>query len=187
MKKIISKKLKKLIFYVKKNKSVRLVKFEKKHISKNYLQWLNNKEIKNNRNRYSKHSYPTAIKYYNNKKNSNSVFVAIEIFKKDRYIHIGNTILILDEHNKRGHLSILIGENSMKNKGIGYIVWKKMIEVAFKKFNCRLVVAGTMKSNKAMFKIFKKCRMKIIKMPNYFFLNKKNDDLIIAYISKDKN
>ena len=65
MKKIISKKLKKLIFYVKKNKSVRLVKFEKKHISKNYLQWLNNKELKNNRNRYSKHSYPTAIKYYN--------------------------------------------------------------------------------------------------------------------------
>ena len=69
----------------------------------------------------------------------------------------------------------------MKNKGIGYIVWKKMIELAFKKFNCRLVVAGTMKSNKAMFKIFKKCKMKTLSMPNYFFQDRKKDDLIIAY------
>ena len=170
-----------MIFYINKNKSIRLVKFEKKHISKNYLQWLNSKEVKNNRNRFSKHTYPTAIKYFNKNKNSNTLFVAIEIFYRNRYFHIGNTILIVDEHNKRGHLSILIGEKSMKNKGIGYIVWKKMIEIAFKKFNCRLVVAGTMKSNKAMFKIFKKCKMKTLSMPNYFFQKRKKDDLIIAY------
>ena len=170
-----------MIFYINKNKSIRLVKFEKKHISKNYLQWLNSKEVKNNRNRFSKHTYPTAIKYFNKNKKSNTLFVAIEIFHRNRYVHIGNTILIVDAHNKRGHLSILIGENSMKNKGIGYIVWKKMIELAFKKFNCRLVVAGTMKSNKAMFKIFKKCKMKTLSMPNYFFQDRKKDDLIIAY------
>ena len=69
----------------------------------------------------------------------------------------------------------------MKNKGIGYIVWKKMIEFAFKRHNCRLVVAGTMKSNKAMFKIFKKCKMKTLSMANYFFQRRKKDDLIIAY------
>tara|TARA_B100000029_G_C17594824_1_gene963721 strand:- start:1210 stop:1731 length:522 start_codon:yes stop_codon:yes gene_type:complete len=170
-----------MIFYINKNKSIRLVKFNKKHISKNYLQWLNSKEVKNNRNRFSKHTYPTAIKYFNKNKKSNTLFVAIEIFHRNRYVHIGNTILIVDVHNKRGHLSILIGENSMKNKGIGYIVWKKMIELAFKKFNCRLVVAGTMKSNKAMFKIFKKCKMKTLSMPNYFFQDRKKDDLIIAY------
>ncbi len=170
-----------MIFYINKNKSIRLVKFNKKHISKNYLQWLNSKEVKNNRNRFSKHTYPTAIKYFNKNKKSNTLFVAIEIFHRNRYVHIGNTILIVDAHNKRGHLSILIGENSMKNKGIGYIVWKKMIELAFKKFNCRLVVAGTMKSNKAMFKIFKKCKMKTLSMPNYFFQKRKKDDLIIAY------
>ncbi|MAS50334.1 MAG: hypothetical protein CL712_00135 [Chloroflexi bacterium] len=170
-----------MIFYINKNKSIRLVKFNKKHISKNYLQWLNSKEVKNNRNRFSKHTYPTAIKYFNKNKKSNTLFVAIEIFHRNRYVHIGNTILIVDAHNKRGHLSILIGENSMKNKGIGYIVWKKMIELAFKKFNCRLVVAGTMKSNKAMFKIFKKCKMKTLSMPNYFFQDRKKDDLIIAY------
>ena len=170
-----------MIFYINKNKSIRLVKFNKKHISKNYLQWLNSKEVKNNRNRFSKHTYPTAIKYFNKNKKSNTLLVAIEIFHRNRYVHIGNTILIVDAHNKRGHLSILIGENSMKNKGIGYIVWKKMIELAFKKFNCRLVVAGTMKSNKAMFKIFKKCKMKTLSMPNYFFQDRKKDDLIIAY------
>ena len=170
-----------MIFYINKNKSIRLVKFNKKHISKNYLQWLNSKEVKNNRNRFSKHTYPTAIKYFNKNKKSNTLFVAIEIFHRNRYVHIGNTILIVDAHNKRGHLSILIGEKSMKNKGIGYIVWKKMIELAFKKFNCRLVVAGTMKSNKAMFKIFKKCKMKTLSMPNYFFQDRKKDDLIIAY------
>ena len=176
-----------MALYVNKKKSIRLVKFNKNHISKNYLKWLNNKEVKNNRNRFSKHTYPTAIKYFNKNKKSNTLFVAIEIFNGDGFVHIGNTLLIVDEHNKRGHLSIIIGENSMKNKGIGYIVWKKMIEFAFKRHNCRLVVAGTMKSNKAMFKIFKKCCMKVIKMPNYFYLNKKNDDLIMAYLFKDKN
>ena len=55
-----------------------------------------------------------------------------------------------------------------------------------KKHDCKLVVAGTMNSNKAMFKIFKKCKMKILVLPGYFFQNRKKDDLIIAYKTRKK-
>lgn len=179
-------KLLKKKFYLLKDKKLRLIEFKRKHITKNYLHWLNSsKEIKYSRQRFSKHNYPTAIEYYNQNKKLGNLFLAIEIKKGHKYQHIGNLNLGIDKKNRRGHLSILLGEN--KGKGIGFLAWKKMIEIAFNKFNCKLVVAGTMKSNKAMFKIFKKCRMKIIKMPNYFYLNKKNDDLIMAYLSKDKN
>ncbi len=172
--------------YLKKDKSLRLVKFEKKHISKKYLIWLRNKEINNNRQRYSKHTYPSAIKYLQNTKKTNTLFFAIEVYKQSKYSHIGNAILLLDRQNQRAHLSILIGDTTMKNKGLGFLVWKKLIDIAFKNLACKLVVAGTMNSNKPMFKIFKKCKMKILVLPGYFFQNRKKDDLIIAYKTRKK-
>ena len=67
-------------FYIKKDKSLRLVKFEKKHISKNYLLWLNNKEIKYSQNRFSKHNYPSAIKYLNKNTIDGNLFFAKYFF-----------------------------------------------------------------------------------------------------------
>jgi RimJ/RimL family protein N-acetyltransferase len=169
----------KVTYLDKKNKSLRLVKFKRKHISKTYLGWLNDKKLKFSENRFSKHNYPSAINYLRENAKNKNLFLAVELLRDKRYLHVGNVLLRIDTRNKRGHLSILIGIN--KNKGIGYQVWKKMLEIAFKTFNCKLVVAGTMKSNKAMFKIFKKCKMKILVLPGYFFQNRKKDDLIISY------
>ena len=170
-------------FYIKKDKSLRLVKFEKKHISKNYLLWLNNKEIKYSQNRFSKHNYPSAIKYLNKNTIDGNLFFAIESKQNKRYFHIGNILLRIDKNNKRGHLSILIGKN--KGTGVGFMVWKKAIQIAFKFYNCDAVVAGADLLNKPMIKIFKKTKMSLIKMPNYFYHKKqKRSDLIASYISK---
>ena len=170
-------------FYLKKDKSLRLVKFEKKHISKNYLLWLKNKELKDNRQRYSKHTYPSAIKYLDKNKKEGNLFLAIEIKKGQKYNHIGNINLGIDQKNKRGHLSILLGKN--KGQGIGLMVWNKAIDIAFKFLNCDIVVAGTDSYNIPMVKIFKKVGMSTIKMNNYFYhKGKPRSSLIISYILK---
>ena len=173
----------KVTYLDKNNKSLRLVKFNRNHISKTYLGWLNNKKLKFSQNRFSKHNFPSAIKYLKENTKNKNLFLAVELLNDKRYLHVGNVLLRIDKKNKRGHLSILIGIN--KNKGIGFQVWKKLIQIAFSSYNCNLVVAGADSLNKPMIKIFKKSRMSLIKMPNYFFhKRKKKSDLIISYIFK---
>ena len=42
------------------------------------------------------------------------------MYKQSKYSHIGNAILLLDRQNQRAHLSILIGDTTMKNKGLDF-------------------------------------------------------------------
>ena len=133
---------KKKVFYINHSKLIRLVTFKKTHISKDYLSWLNDREIQYSQNRFTKHDYPSSVNYFKTQQKSKNLFLAIEVLKKTKYIHIGNVLLKIDRKNKRGHLSILIGKNN-KRKGIGFLVWNKLIQIAFKKFNCEMVVAGT--------------------------------------------
>ena len=172
----------KVIYLDKKKNFLRLVRFEKKHISRNYLSWLNNKKNIFSQNRFSKHNYPSSIEYLNKNQREGNFLFAIESKQNSEYLHVGNILLKIDKNNKRGHLSILIGKN--KRKGIGTIVWKETIKIAFNNFNCNLVVAGSDSFNKPMIRIFKKSKMKLITMPNYFLHKNKRSNLIISYISK---
>jgi hypothetical protein len=65
--------------------NIKLVKFSKKFITKNYISWLNNKKInKFSGQRYFKHTYKSCLRfYYDNIKNKNLCFASIDIKKKN--------------------------------------------------------------------------------------------------------
>ena len=104
----------KVTYLDKNNKSLRLVKFNRNHISKTYLVWLNDKKLKFSQNRFSKHNFPSAIKYLKeNTKNKNITRVIplpfigmkkgpIVIFPPDKSVknffkHLGKVVEVKSE------------------------------------------------------------------------------------------
>ena len=136
-------------------KKIILKKFKKKYITKNYISWLNNKELmKFSEQRHLFHDYNTCLEYYNSFKKTNNVFFAI--FDKQKNIHIGNITIIIDLFNQLAKISILIG---YPNQGYGSATWKESIKYVKNNYNLRKITAGTVSANIAMIKIFKKNNM----------------------------
>ena len=90
----------KVTYLDKNNKSLRLVKFNRNHISKTYLGWLNDKKLKFSQNRFSKHNFPSAIKYLKENTKNKNLFLAVELLNDKRYLHVGNVLLRIDKKTK---------------------------------------------------------------------------------------
>ena len=135
---------------------IKLVKFNKKFITKKYISWLNNKKlIKYSDQRLKKHTYESCKLYLQNTKRNKDLFFAV--VEKTTKKHVGNIYVKMDKVNNTGDIRILIGEGS---KGYGFDAWNSAIKV-LKKMNIRKITGGTISINKAMIKIFKKSKMKI--------------------------
>ena len=131
---------------------ITLKKFEKKNITKQYISWLNNKELM----RYSRHKTVIFDKklcenFYNEMKFKNNLFYAIYQNKK----HIGNAIAYLNLKNSSANLSIMVSV-----KGAGFQAWKKILELLSKK-GIKRVFAGTNKNNLKMINVCLKSKMTV--------------------------
>mgnify|MGYP001209666659 CR=1 FL=1 len=163
---------------MKETKSIKLVKFNKKFISKKYISWLNDKNLmKYSENRYKKHTKLSCKKYLNNFNKTHNKFFAI--IDTDNSDHIGNITAIIDKKNNTADIGILIGK---KNRGYGQIAWKTMMNYLFK-INIRKITGGCMRNNKAMIKIFIKSKMNFeyIKKKHFLYDKKKLIDFIGYY------
>lgn len=141
------------------NELVSLVKFSDHHISKEYLSWLNDKDVvKYSNQRFLKHNKYSATKYLSNFSNTQNLFLAI--FDNSKNNMIGTMTAYIDENHNTADLGILIGKKSTWGKGLGYHSWSLLTEWLLNVHKIRKVTAGANAKNIGMLKIFKKSNMK---------------------------
>jgi RimJ/RimL family protein N-acetyltransferase len=132
-----------------KNKII-LKKFDKEFITKNYLGWLNDKNLmRYSENRHKKHTWVSCEKYIDDMIGSGNLLYAI--IDRVSNLHVGNINAFIDTNNSVADIGILIG---VPRKGYGGDAWIAMIQKLFLDKKIRKVTAGTMAINKAMIKIF---------------------------------
>jgi RimJ/RimL family protein N-acetyltransferase len=161
--------------------NLKLVKFSKKFITKEYISWLNNKKInKFSEQRYFKHTYKSSLNfYYNNIKNQNLFFASVDIKKNE---HIGNIIGILDKQNSICEIRIFIGQ---PNQGYGLRTFELLFN-NLKRSGIRKIFSGTLKNNTAMINIYKKMGMRLewTLRKHYFNNGKYIDGVVYSYFNK---
>ena len=135
---------------------IKLVKFNKKFMSERYISWLNNKELMRfSEQRFKTHTLKSCEEYLNESRKNKDLFYAI--VDKSYEKHVANIYIKIDRLNNIGDIRILIGEPKKK---YGFYAWMEAIK-KLKKLNIRKITGGSIKTNKAMIKIFKKSKMKL--------------------------
>lgn len=165
-----------------KNQSFKFIKFEKKFITRKYISWLNDKKLM----KYSRHNKiifnkKKCIEYLKLNKLNKNLFYAILVKNDKSFEHIGNILASVDHLNKRADVSILIGDKNFRNKGFGSLIWKKFIQKIEKMNKFNLITAGTKETNLKMIQIFISSKMKLLKIPSFYYFDKKKIAKIFAY------
>ena len=117
--------------------NIKLIKYKNPYITKNWIKWLNDKEVtKYSDQRFKKHTFISQRKYLKKLKANNTVFFKIYFKQKE----IGNIFLTnIDENNENCEIAYLIGEKSLWNKGIATFIVKLMIKYAFKNLKIKKI------------------------------------------------
>lgn len=142
--------------------------------SKDYIKWLNDKKInKLLQIRYQSHNKKSLnnwiVKLFDS--NDNLLF---GIFLKKEKLHIGNIKAKINFQHLRAEIGILIGLRTLHGKGYGSQSINLLCNFLFDKLKLKKIYAGSLDSNIASQKVFKKSKFKIeAKLINYRILNKK--------------
>lgn len=145
--------------------SLKLINFTRKFVTKEYLSWLNDKDLtKYSRLRLKKNTKKDAFEYLASMKNN---FYFAIIFNKE---HVGNVAAYIDKYNSYADLSILLKKQGF---GCGLSSLKIVIE-KLKKKKIRKITCSTMIINKPMIKLCINLGMKLeyIKKRQLKFKNK---------------
>ncbi len=138
--------------------SIEIKVFEKKDISKKYVEWLQDKEL----TKYTEINQPSlkSIKEYVNLNINDTSVDFWKIVVKNR-IHIGN-IRVKYLKNSIATIGILIGDKNYKNKGLGDKSLKMALST-LKLKKIKKIYAYINKKNEPSIKIFKKNGFKLSK------------------------
>ena len=155
---------------------IKLKKFTKKNITKQYISWLNNKDLmKFSRHKTVLFDHKLCENFYNEMKSKNNLFYAI--YKNTK--HIGNIIAYLNLKNSSANLSIMVSV-----KGTGFEAWNKALELLLQK-GVKKVYAGTNLNNLKMINICLKSKMVMFSKTSTKFFFYKN--LIRSVNAEPKN
>ena len=142
-----------------KAKRINLVPFTEKHLSENYVGWLNNPTVvKYSELRHITHSLETVTHYYRCMCNSHHYFWAIEL-NTPKSTHIGNITVVRDINNQLADVSILIGDLAFQSQGYGLESWRAACSYLLEYDGIRKVRAGTMAINIPMRRLMEKSDM----------------------------
>ena len=131
--------------------------FVKENITKEYLSWLNDKELmKYSEQRHKSHSFESACVYLESFKGSSNYFFAI---CSRSHNLIGTITVYQDINNKIFDMGILIGSEESRGKGYGNEAWSAVMSWIEDTFEVRKITAGAIENNKAMIGIMKKSGM----------------------------
>jgi len=161
--------------------NIKLVKFTKKFITKDYISWLNNKKINQfSEQRYLNHDYKSCLNFLNQNIANGNLFFAIVDKKKNK--HIGNIMAVLDKKNSTCEIRIFIGH---QGRGYGLKSFKLLFKKLIKK-KVRKIFSGTLMNNFAMIKIYKKMKMKLewVMKKHYYCDKKYIDGVVYSYFNK---
>ena len=165
---------------------IRIVEFNINHITKNYVDWLNDKEVvKFSEQRHKLHSLETCLDYYNSQKLTDNLFLAIEFVQKNSVEHLGNIIVYIDKYNQTADVSIMIGNKQFWGKGYGFIAWDGILTYLKDSPQIRLITAGTMELNIPMLSLMRRSGMKIdAVIKNRFLFDSQCVGLVLASLTK---
>lgn len=155
-------------------KNIFLKVYQKKNTSNGSWNWLNNEKVTKYMDKgYVKNTKSKQLKYFNEiSKSKKDILFAIYFFKK----HIGNVGLHKINFNSRSaQFGIIIGDTKYHGKGIGKIVWSKIIEFAFEDLNLKIIKTMITEKNIPSTNIAKRLGFK--KMKRMYFIKKKNEKL----------
>lgn len=156
-------------------------------VNKNYLQWMNDKEIvKYLESRFTNYSMEDLIDYVI-KTTSNSDILFLAIISKEENKHIGNIKLgPINRMHLFANMGIIIGEKNYWGKGYATEAIKIVVDYAFNKLNLHKITAGVYVENTRSKKVFLKAGFKkegILKK-HYFYNGKYIDAIILGVINE---
>ena len=149
------------------------------HITKEYINWLNDKRVvKFTEQRFFKHDESSVKKFVLKNLNSKKNYLFGIFFKKK---HVGNIKLgPIDKKYKKSDISYIIGKSRLWNKGIATKSIAMISSFAFKILNLKTLRAGSYLSNIGSIKVLEKNGFVFSK---YSTKNKKK----IIFLVKKKN
>lgn len=154
-------------------------------ISKNYYEWMNDKDVavylESNKTSHTKES----LKEYIDSINSAVDAILFGIYLHDE--HVGNIkIHKIDNLHRFAEVSLVIGK-SFWGKGVGTAAIKLATEYAFKNLNLHKVISGIYDVNVGSIKSFEKNGYKLVGRlkEHRFFQGQYVDHLIFEIMNKD--
>lgn len=168
------------------NAQIRVVSFEKKHLTQAYVNWLNDPEIVEfSEQRHQSHTLESCTEYFNQQQAGNDLFLAIEAFEDSNQKHVGNIGVAIDKANRYADISILIGEKNFWGKGIAFEAIKGVIAYLRQEENIYQISCGTMSCNTGMIKVMEKLGMKPkTTIPNRFIIDGDYHHLVQGCLSR---
>jgi len=161
--------------------TVKIVNFSKKHLTQQYVDWLNDFDVvRYSEQRHYQHTLNTCNEYFKIQNSSLNYFLAIELNNLSKK-HVGNIGVDVDPYNNKADVSIIIGDKSVWGTGVGSRAWSLVIDILIKQLGFRLITAGTMETNMSMIKLMKRSNMTIDAiLPNRFVYEDKQVGLVAA-------
>ena len=142
-----------------KTKRLLITKFNRQHITQDYISWLNDKQVTRFSNqRFKIHTKESTIKYLKNFGDSENSFLAIERVE-DRHF-IGTATIYRNLNHGTAYIGIMIGDRSCWGKGFGGEAWNAILEKTLSEDLIRKVTGGAAALNIGMVEIMKKSGMR---------------------------
>lgn len=163
--------------------SIRIVPFQRHHLTSRYVSWLNDPDVVQfSEQRHYNHTMFTCEQYFDSMQQANGYFLAIET-SMNGLGHIGNIGVSIDFHNQIADMSILVGEKRAWGTGLASVAWNAVLMEMLKNQGMRKVTAGTMSVNEPMLRLMKRSGMQIeSRLLRHFFWKGKEVDLVQAGI-----
>ena len=138
-----------------KSKRLLLEPIGMKHLSKDYVVWMNDLEVIKYMSSGGDYTIEKLKGYLLEQERKKILFWAIIL--KGTNKHIGNIkIDPIDEENKSAEYGILIGDKKEWGKGYAFEASKKIISYCFNKLNINTITLGVNKSNKTAIRLYNK-------------------------------
>jgi RimJ/RimL family protein N-acetyltransferase len=169
--------------------AVRLSPFAERHLTARYVAWLNDPvATRHSEQRHRRHDLDSCRDFLR-RISAGGFFWAIEIPAAGGADHVGNVAAYVDAANQCADLTILLGEESARGKGIGKAAWAAALDwLLSAEGGMRLVTAGTMAVNASMLGTMRACGMRECgRVPGRFLLDGESVDLVIAAKAAERN
>ncbi|MBU1042432.1 MAG: GNAT family N-acetyltransferase [Proteobacteria bacterium] len=132
---------------------VRLAPFEQRHLSPEYVSWLNDQDLMScSEQRHRQHTLESCRTYWEGFSGTPHCFWAIEALDLGG-LHIGNLNAYIDRANGIADMGLLIGHSRARRKGYGQLAWNTALSHLLNQTEIRKVTAGAMAVNEGMLRI----------------------------------
>ena len=169
---------------MKKTLNIELKELNRKLISVDYINWMNNKRvIKFTEQRFVKNTKKKIIKFVEEKKKSKIEYLFGIYSVEKKKVHIGNIKLgPINNIHKYAEISYIIGNLQYQNKGFATQAIKKILVIAKKKYKLKKIIASVYSPNIASRKVLEKNKFKLegIIKKKFIFNKKRLDQLVFG-------